>query len=308
MRIDYSTWLGTNGLKAAVIARSLVVQRNDEGSSWLVFAIDGPVVHVTRVLKDSGDEQVDFEAAFPSMTGRPAPATHDGKPIFLPNLFPGGVYLYITGAGDGANTYGDGNLCQISSDAAGTTTAETQFKDWVYIAGGGIMFTGGVLGDHISLELYAPATPVTVNSNGTGNCNLVEVVPSSGLHIILPSAGAGTHDVDLAQAAPVPAADEVDGGLGHGYFNWSAPDQGKGTLTPNTQAQGIYNLYTFPISLVRFTNKFPLLGDHFVDITVPAVKPKKILPQWKCRVTVVNSGHTGLRVAWYFMTARTKTV
>lgn len=237
------------------------------------------------------------------------PATSDGKPIFLPNLFPGNVTLYIVGAADdAAQGRGKGPSLQLSSDVAGDSTLEFSFNDWLYIAGGGVMWESGSLGDYATLELYAPATPVAPDASNQGNCDLVD--PGVGAAILLvPSPGRGTHNCDLAQATPIPAyADESE--TGNGYFDfWSEPDTGKGTIAPaSNTGQGRYNLFAASIPMAQFAARIPLLGTHgAMDLTVSAIKPKRVLPQWKFKLTLHNSGHVGLKLAAYLVTARVKT-
>jgi hypothetical protein len=68
MKVGYTTWLGIEGLKAYIVANHLPIQRNNEGTSWYVFASDDGIIHETRIVKDSGNDQVDFEASFSSLT------------------------------------------------------------------------------------------------------------------------------------------------------------------------------------------------------------------------------------------------
>ena len=68
-KVSYATWLGDDGLKQFVISNKLSLFRNDEGRSWHVFAIDGNVIHETRVFKDNGEEQTDFETNFSLLSG-----------------------------------------------------------------------------------------------------------------------------------------------------------------------------------------------------------------------------------------------
>jgi hypothetical protein len=235
----------------------------------------------------------------------PQPRTSDGKPIFLPNLFPGGVTLYITGAGDGAG-YGNGALLQVSRNPSGIAILEFGFNDWLYLAGGLCQWKDAVLGDYLSLEAYAPATTVTPNGSGTGNCTLVD--PGIGAPVlIVPSAGNGSHDVDLNTAGLIPAYDE-DTGDANGYWDWSEPDTGKGTVTPGTVGSK-WHLFSIPLDLARFVNRFPILGSGSLDITVSAIKPKKILPQWKFRFLLCNaSGEHTVQAVASLVTARMKTI
>ena len=234
-----------------------------------------------------------------------APRTSDGKQIVLPNLFPGGVTLYFAGAGDGAG-YGDGQQFTASSDVVGDTVVEWSFNDWQYLAGGGLMWQGAVLGDWISLEAYCPATPITANGGGTGNANLVD--PGVGAAIlIVPAAGNGAYDLDLATANLVPA-DQDDDGIGTGFFTWDKPDTGRGTVTAGAPGASLFHLFSTPIPLARFVNRFPALGDGRQDITVPAIKIKRMLPHWTFKVTIHNTGHAGLKMAWYTTGGRVKTL
>jgi hypothetical protein len=240
-----------------------------------------------------------------------SPETSDGKPIFLPCLFPGNVFLYPTGAGDNVTnqTRGDGQAFVVKCSAEQDYNVEFQFIDWVYLAGGGIKWKNGEEGDWVSLAIYAPATPVTPNGSGTGNCNLVD--PGVGAAIlIVPAAGNGAYDVDLEDAIPVPSYTENEEGIQtpNGFYNWSDPDTGSGVVTAGVPQASPYNLFAVALDLVRFANRLQLEGAEIQDLTVPAVKPKKILPQWKFKVTAHHAAGTAdLVVHWWLTTARIKT-
>lgn len=264
----------------------------------------------------SAEDEVTLDGIVATHSGEPLPSgaipvelagvptTSDNKPIFLPNLFPGPDTLYLTGAADGDSTRGDGVPFIVTSSAAEDKSLDFGFVDAVYIAGGSVNATGGAPGDWINLELFAPASTVTPNGSGTGNCNLVEVVPGSGAHIIVPAAGNGAYDVDLSMAVPVPSG--FDESAPAGYWEWSNPPVGKGTISVVTPGTGNYNLFDFPIFLARFCNRLPLVIP--LDLTVPAIKPKKILPQWRMRATLHHSDTSPITVVWYLLTSRVKTV
>ncbi len=234
------------------------------------------------------------------------PRTNDGKPIFLPNLFPGNVILYICGVGDDTTTLGAGDDFKLQATANQTITQDFHFRDWVYLAGGGIFYEAANA-DKISVKLWTPASTVTASSGGnTGNCNLVAL--GGGKNLIVPAAGNGTHN--LVSAVPVPSYDEENGETPVGYWDWSEPDTGVGTMTANPGA-GKWNLVDYSIDLAYFVRGLQLVGngaDGSFDITVPAIKPKKILPQWKFTVTLDagSSLHT-VKISWYLVTARRKT-
>lgn len=237
-----------------------------------------------------------------SDVGEPAPKTADGTNIFLPNLFPVNVFFYINGAGDGVATRGDGQQFNASRSTNGDTVVEWSYIDWVYAAGGGIFWQNGQVGDWASMQITAPASSVTPNGGGTGNCNLV---PIPGGNLIVPAPGNGSYDVDLATAVPIPTYIE-EGQPGTGYWEWSTPNTGSGTITPSpTPGQGAYNLFDFSRLLVRFVNRFQLVGTDRVNLTVPAIRPKRILPQWKLSVVLHNeAGGHDIVIQWYLMTAR----
>jgi hypothetical protein len=224
------------------------------------------------------------------------PKTHDGKLQVSPDIFPGGVALYVAGVGDNTGV-GDGQIFNASSEEAGDVNVEFGFKDWVYAAGGGITCEGGQIGDYVDLKIYCPANVVEESVDNTGNCNKVSL--GGGLNLIVPAAGNGAFDIDLAEASPVPAEGN------DGYWDWSEPDTGRGTITA-LPGVGKYNIIEQQIPLSSFVRKFPLIADGLIDITIPALKPKKVLPHWKWVFTLHNSGHTGLKVGWYLMTARVK--
>ena len=238
----------------------------------------------------------------------PNPVTTDGRPIALTNMFPDYVVLYMAGCGDDKTTgRGKGTLFQVSSDAAGDTPVTFSFNDWIYIAGGNLRVIGAALGDYVSFEASAPASAVTANGTNTGNCNLVD--PGIGAAIlIVPANGDGAYDVDLATAVPINAFNTDVPRQPTGYWNWSAPDTGVGTVAPGIPGKSMYNLFAVAIDpLVRFVAKFPLLGENSINLTIPAISPKTVLPQWNLKVILHNSGHTGLQLCWGLVTARVKT-
>ena len=244
-----------------------------------------------------------------------SPATSDGKPIFLPCLFPGGVYLFVCGATDSETVRGEGDLLIASSETAGDTTVEMDpFLDCVYIAGGTLLFEGGALGDWFSARMVCPATTPILNEANTGNCNLMDCpacpgVPE-GTKLLIPAAGNGTHDVDLATATLVPSHDTEESGAGSGFYNWNEPASGvgRGTITPVPGMTGDYHLLDHEVQLVAFVNRVPLLGSGQLDVSMQSVKPKKLLPHWHGRMVLHNTGHAGLKAALMIVTARRVTV
>lgn len=233
------------------------------------------------------------------------PRAPDGREVHLPNLFPNGSLLYYTGAGDdiNGNSRGTGQAFNLTNGLLGQTSTTWQFLDWVYIVGGGFSWTGALLGDWVSLMLTAPSTPVTPNGGGTGNCNLVS---TNGLSLIVPASGNGAYNVNLANAIPIPA-DENSTNTPTGYWEWSTPDTGKGTVSAGVAGKSHYNLFNNSMNLTRFVNQFQMVGSGVHAMVLPAVKPKRILPHWSFTATINNCGLHTLSVAWYLSLARTQT-
>lgn len=230
--------------------------------------------------------------------GSPSP-TADNKPVVQPNLFPPNVVLYFTGAGDDivGNTRGNGTpfLAQSNSQIPQDIIVEWGFLDWVLVAGGGTSFSGGQNGDYVSFMIFAPATPV-VPTPGVGNCNVVGGV-------IIPAPGNGDFTVDLTQAIPIPSLTKT------GFFECTDPDIGKGVVSIGVPGQSTYLLIAAEVPLAQFLNRFQVIGERTNNLTVPAIAPKKVLPQWKFRLTLHNIGSaTPIDISWYLLTARVQTV
>lgn len=313
---QWTAWKATQALKR------LTTQYDDDGVTYTIYGYDGPEVHLCTIWKAAVPDGLqdtysqaqndldlaDFEANYKTDANDVIePRTADGKSIILPNLFPGNVMLYITGVGDSSTVLGAGNKFKLTA-ASGTQTMDFQFRDWVYLAGGGVFYESATTDDELSMKLWAPASTVTASSGGnTGNCN--EVAIGGGFYMLVPAAGNGTHNV--TSATPVPAYDDENGETPDGYWDWNSPDTGSGTVSGNASGKGAFNLFTMNIDLAYFVRGLQLVGngaDGNFDITVPAIKPKKILPQWKFTVSLTNGGglHT-VKTGWYLVTARRKT-
>ena len=235
------------------------------------------------------------------------PTTDDGKQIFLPNLFPGTVLVIYTGAGDDI-TNGirlGGQEFEISSSAIEDVTFEFQFMEWVYLAGGGIYYEGAKIGDNITYKVYAPAT-VAANNPGIGAYDKLDL---GGFNMYVPNtSSSGDWDLDLTEklnpnvgftkVTPVPSPD------GTGFFDYDADT---GLITLNQTQTGGYNLFDIPIDIATFINKVPMLGANTTQLTVPAIKPKKILPHWIHKITFHHEYTQPVSLSWFLYAAREKT-
>jgi len=241
--------------------------------------------------------------------------TSDGTPIISPCIFPAGVYLFVCGASDSDTVRGEGGLFTVSSGVAGDTIKDLDhFLDFVYVAGGSLVFSGAQLGDWVSARMVCPATTFVPSSNNTGNCNLMTCPPCPGVpvgsKIAIPANGNGAYNVNLATATPVPSHDTDMPGVGSGFYAWNEPSNGigRGTITPVPEMTGDYHFLDHEVQLVNFVNRVLILGAGTLNVSTSNVKPKKMLPHWHGRLMLHNIGHAGLQVALMIVTARKVTV
>ena len=305
--------------KAALQARRAALQLEETAVLYRLRFFDGPVEFRTAIFRGpppagSGVSEVDnaaalaeFEASFKYRANLAVEArTSDAVPFVSANIFPPWSSLYFTGAAD-TTVRGNGESFTLSVAEPGQQTKEFAFSDGIYAAGGGLFWRNGNPGDYISLEAHVAGTPVT-STPGAGNCNLVEV-PGLGAVMIVPAyAGPGTHTVDLALANPVPAMDDTTQ-AGIGYWDWSDPWTGKGTVSPGAPGTAKWHLFTIHLSLGRFANRVPLLGSGQLPLQVDTIKPKFFLPHWHWHFLVHKAAASAspLDVSFYLMTARKAT-
>lgn len=322
--VSYAAIIACHTSSGAVLS---YVQKTSDPSTYELFLATKDVCLAAYV---EGDNVTPFESAYKakavaasstadayalslaSRTDLHAPVRDSsGKQIVLPNIFPGDVTLYYTGAGDDIDAenpsigVGDGAEMSVQSTTIETKDQTIGFIDWIYVAGGGVTFKDAVKGDWASLSLMCPATPVEEAAENDGNCNVNEET-----HKITPADGDGTHNVDLELARPFPAFDP-DGEM-IGDYVWVESPAGPGVILKAVDAgltagNAPFNLYTVEKRIARFANKLPLVGTGVKDILVPAIKPKKILPQWRFKVELHNSTEKTLDFSWYLVTARLRT-
>ena len=302
--------------KQIIVSKNITVQYVVQVDGYCVFAFDQNIAYKSILIfttnspgfpfdPDYSQTQNDLDVTdfltnyMPNGNASTIPRSADGRPNTLPTLFSANVQMTIIGAGDDP-TLGNGMgtpFTQTSDDGYLTEhTVTWGHNDYLYLAGGQIIYANAVVGDYIDYWIYAPATTVTTVS-GTGNVNLV----GPGSVLIVP--GVNTNNsVDLTQAVPVPNL------TGTGFWDWSAPSTGvgKGTIVPNAIQRGAYDLYTVQLNLTHPVTKYQMNGSNAIDLVIPALIPRKVLPQWMHMVIITNSGHVGLQVTWVLTVARTK--
>ena len=233
------------------------------------------------------------------------PIAADGKPFFLPNIFPGDVLLNFAGRGDlNGQRYG-GPLFGLSKEGQGVLAADFRFQDGVFLAGGNVGWTGGSFGSYVKMELYAPSsTTIPADPAGTGNANLVPT--GLGFDIIVPAAGDGART--LTVPVPVPAADDETNAQ-TGYWDYTEPWVGTGEVTPGTPQQAKFNLFNNQLPLAHFTTIPLVTSEGDKTLIVENIKPKWVLPEWFFRVSIYNAEAANtLKVGWSLVIARRKSV
>jgi len=134
--------------------------------------------------------------------------------------------------------------------------------------------------DWVSVGARFP--PSEVISGGEANAVLQELVPSSGMYIVIPvPEGAGTHQV--TKAVPVPVADRM---LRTGFWTW---DFEKGpAVTANRSQDGTHNLYTFQTPDAWFMSRVSTVG-VLKSFLPDAYRVEAIHPAWKVVVRAYKS-------------------
>lgn len=231
------------------------------------------------------------------------PKTGDGKPIVLMNLFPGDVSINYPGAGDDIATGQRFAGAPFRLDVAteGAHVVEWQFREWVYLAGGHLSFIGCGGGDELTFLVYAPASPSTA-TQGVGA--YAKQLVGGGLSRFVPQAGGGW-DLDLAARASAAvgfsAVVPVPNPICAGAFEW---DEETEAVTASESGKGGFDLYDGPIPLGQFVSRAQLLGNAHLPLTVPGVKPKRILAHWRYKIALWNSAAKPIAVSWSLFVGR----
>lgn len=213
----------------------------------------------------------------------------------LPDMWPLGVITNFCGASDDLE---DGivgtDILVIESTTQEDKTKTLRFIEPMHLAGGHLQYKGAVLGDHLSFVSKVPATSGTENP-GDGSYMKYEVATGCNIFIPYPNGGWDL-DLDEPENANVtfPKCRPVPAPGGTGFFNY---DYTTNVLTVNATQTGGYNLCDWEVTLAEFITCVPIIGDDHFPLTVPAVRPVLILPQWKHVITMHNSTAKTLQLA-----------
>jgi len=253
-----------------------------------------------RAELSSGDVDV-LDALVAAHSGEPLadpvePRAADGKLYVSPDMWPLGTLTNFTGAADDvANGVVGTDLLAVESTEVEDKAKTLQFIEASYLAGGHIQYKGGVLGDHISFKTMVPGTVGT--DVGAGQGSYAKVPIGGGINVFVPYPGGGwdlnltekeNANVQFTKVRPVPAPGS------DGFFDWNPVT---GVVTVNAAQKGGFNLIDGDLMINELVTKIAVIGDDHFPLTVPAVRPVKLLPHWKFVVTLHNSTAKTLQVA-----------
>lgn len=224
-----------------------------------------------------------------------APRERDHKPVMVNSPATEGTFTWLSARGDDLNPTspasgrGEGAHLMLSFTEPDTKEVEAQFMEPVELHDGHISWrpTGNWdFEDSWSISVRMPATVAVVNPTNTGNCNLYPT--GLGFNIIVPAAGDGAYDIDLAQAVPIPDGYNAKTDQGAGY--WDVEEHWSEEITPTGTDKGAFNFYD--IALEMFFCKNMDCGSPLGVWDLDAYKAEWISKKWKLcfQATKVTAG------------------
>lgn len=268
-----------------------------------------------KAALDAGDEAA-LDALVAVHSGEPLPGepaqvvltSLSGAPVDIANNrmlvvpFPAdfGANLWLTGCGDDvANGVRGGGpalaftFADVQRSTPETQSVEVQFLEQVQLHDGSLFVSnpgGWAVGDEWSFGAVLPATVVTPNGGGTGNCNLV---PLPAGNLIVPAAGDGAYDVDLATAVPVPGAG--------GFWDYDyVTDVLAVSSAPG--AAGFHLLDTEQVAYVQ--RRVPVPFNPTGEFNFDAYDAQRIAVRWKLRLSVKKASNGPGQVAGWIVVFR----
>jgi len=218
----------------------------------------------------------------------------DGRQIVATNRIPDGYTMFFTGASDDItnNTTGGGTELKLSNSINSVTF---QIKSPWYVVGGRAVGSSITIGDYVEAKMIAPAT--TGLTQATGDFNKVEIIPSSGLYMIVPVAtDAGSWDMDLTAkigSSSVTKATPVPNKAKTGWFKY---DTDTNVISACSSQICDYDLFDFDVEMFWLCKKCWINPNGETSIESSDVVAKQMLPQWKIVFTSSISSGGDLRI------------
>lgn len=198
-----------------------------------------------------------------------------------------GANLWLTSRGDdlvnqvrGRGTKLAHKFDDVTRTEPEVKSVEIQFMEQIQLHDGHIDLANpagwDITTDEWELSIVMDANVVTPNVGNTGNCNLVDL---GGYNAIVPAAGDGAYDVDLATAVPIPQA---GGGWSYDYKT--------NVLEPTDPASSSWTLLDVPIEVfVQIAVNVPASPMGVFDFD--AYDAQRVSPRWKIKFTVRKSSN-----------------
>jgi hypothetical protein len=221
----------------------------------------------------------------------------DDKAVVVVSPSRDGWMTWFTSRGDDTAAppgRGGGPALDLIFSGPGEQTQDVQFTECVEIHDGEVWYTpvaNWTPDDDLSVSVVLPATVPTPNPSATGNCNIV--VTGGAYDVIVPAAGDGTHDVDLATAVPVPAS-------GAGYWDC---DYDTGVITASSEpGHAQYHLLTGGLEM--FFLRHIACGHPLGSFEIDVYKAEWVHPTWSLRLSVKRATAGAGRITGWVMLFR----
>lgn len=317
LRVTYTTWKQIADANST-LARYHRVQGTDSliaytGNAEFIYRCAVGVEHYTdwqntyfnsSIAVASGDDAIALlvGTTLPTIT----PRKRDGKPVSIMTPSSIGWNTWFTGAGDDPSPVppnsgrGDGTKLRLTFMGPGVQEVEMQMSEIVEIHDGQLFYTPAAdwsPDDRWDFFVRIPATTTTPNGGGTGNCNLV---PQAGYNVIVPAAGNGAYDVDLATACPVPSD-----GMNTGYWDC---DYKSGETTPSA-APGTAEYHLFDLQIESFFMRNMPAGNPLGIFDIDTYDAEWIHHSWKLvmRMDRISTGVGPYEISVWLMLFRVNT-
>jgi len=314
-------WKTWPELKLVIERKSLPLQFEESDEYYELFCFDASVYYTAVLYRgtvpsssptqaENDAWKAEFESFWKARANGPidprdldgapivvgdGPKEEDRKPIVTMSPASRGFVSWICGASDNHNAIypdtgrGTGDPIFLEFTGPETKIAEYTFIEPIEIHDGEIAW--GPLSnwngsDKFSLGVRIPASLTAPNHNNTGNCNKYPI--GNGLHIILPAAGDGAHDLVLG----APVYDRA----GTGAY-WDV-EHDTGVVSPGAMGAK-WNLYDFEVTawLIRGIRMTHSLGVFNLE----SYRVEYFHPSWKLRWEVEkNSLGVGQVSGWIF--------
>lgn len=315
-----------SSLKSVVQAKGLALQYEPYPDHYRLVAWDGPTFYdaviwldaVPQGIVDGGYSQAendedlaDFEASYKGSANQtidPKPAMEPDRRMVVVN-FPAdeGSYMWLCGAGDDIENQVRGGGTRVVMEFADVTrtepevqTIDIQFMEWIQLHDGQLTVTvpsQWSIYDSWNWGIHMGATSVVPNATNEGNCNVVNEQGQPGQpdsYIIVPAAGDGAFDVDLAVATPVPA-----GGSGYWRYDYSTDV----LEISDYPGQADYHLLVVDVE-AYFMRNVTVPCHPAGNFDFDAYKAERIYPRWKLRLSVAKSSNGPGRLSGWVVVFR----